>query len=187
MSLLETLTGQLQQLEQRAQQLDQQVSAGKPQHWFDSALFSCHSPKLADYVHEAQRNLQRLQQSEQRLSAAARQRLAEHLHQQVAALSRAFVNQHNRLPTRRLKAVAPVVAKTQAASSQQLYQQLSEYKQFEQRLQDMISQAQRHNSGGAEDVQGSVDRTLVLHARLGRCRKAIAEVEAAIMRLDTGA
>lgn len=67
-----------------------------------------------------------------------------------------------------------------AASSQQLYQQLSEYQQFESRLLDMVRLAERDSSKEA------TNKTLALHARLGRCRKAINEVEQAIQQLESG-
>lgn len=47
----------LQQLLEWAQQLDRKKKPGKPQHWFDSSLFSCHSPDLADYVLDSLRYL----------------------------------------------------------------------------------------------------------------------------------
>ncbi|WP_449359889.1 primosomal replication protein PriC, partial [Alishewanella longhuensis] len=50
----------LQQLLEWAQQLDRKKKPGKPQHWFDSSLFSCHSPDLADYVLDSLRHLDHL-------------------------------------------------------------------------------------------------------------------------------
>lgn len=175
MDLLATLSHQLQQLWQQAEQIDLQQVAGKPQNWFDSALFSCRSPHLTDYVGEAQRNLRHLQDSN--LSSMAKQRLVQRLSEQTSALTRAFRNVDTRrkpTSTGKLKAVVQQIS----ASSQQLYQQLSDTQEFERRLQDMISLANRENS--AEAIQ----RTLALHARLGRCRKALSDIERQIQDLE---
>lgn len=169
----------LQQLLDWAKQLDSKKKPGKPQHWFDSALFSCHSPDLADYVFDSLRHLEHLQQQADTLSSAAKQRLIERLNQQVAALTLAFRNKDVRqlsFTPQRTKAVVQHLA----ANSQQLYQQLSEYQQFENRLLDMIRLAERDTSAEA------TNKTLALHARLGRCRKAIHEVELAIQQLEAG-
>lgn len=175
MDLLATLHHQLQQLWQQAEQIDLQQVAGKPQNWFDSALFSCRSPHLTDYVSEAQRNLRHLQDS--RLSNIAKQRLVQRLSEQTSALTRAFRNvETRRKPTSKgkLKAVVQQIS----ASSQQLYQQLSDTQEFERRLQDMISLANRENSTDA------LQRSLALHARLGRCRKALSDIERQIQDLE---
>ncbi len=63
-------------------------------------------------------------------------------------------------------------------STQELYQQLSEYQGFERRLLDMLELEQRQLSGGSADT--SADRVLAIHARLGRCRKALSELEVEI-------
>ncbi len=53
-----------------------------------------------------------------------------------------------------------------------MYQKLSEYHQFANRLQQMVQEAAQRQDEPA--IQ------LALHARLGRCRKAISELEAEI-------
>lgn len=180
-SQLIRLQQQLEQLWQQASALDQQPQSGKPQLWFDSALFSCHSPYLTDYVAETQRHLQHLQQQGATLSVAARQRLTERLQQQIEALLRAFITSDLRQKIRSRPPVrSKAIVQHISASSQQLYQQLSEYQQFELRLQDMLRLAQLENDSD------SVARSLALHARLGRCRRAIDEVEQQIQRLESG-
>lgn len=168
-SLTTVLQQQLSQLRQQAEETDLKQPYGKPQNWFDSALFSCRSANLAEYVAEAQRNLTRLTTSTA-LSALAKQRLVQRLSEQINALTQAFRNigLHQQTFSRR---TAKKVVENITASSQQLYQQLSDYQGYERRLLDMISLASRNTS--AEQVQ----RTLLLHQRLGRCRKAITEVE----------
>ena len=61
---------------------------------------------------------------------------------------------------------------------QALYQKLSETHVFERRLLDMLELEQRQLSGGSSDT--SADRVLAIHARLGRCRKALSELEVEI-------
>lgn len=179
MSALQLLASQLNELYQRACVIDGQRQPGKPQDWFESGLFSCHSPDLADYVADAKRNLKRLSDNSPPLSQPGRQRLAEHLAAQVNALTRAFSNQQTRnkfqrsVKISREKLAKPITSKP---GSTGLYQQLAEYQQFERRLLDMIEQADRYGSNN------DASRLLALHARLGRCRKAISEVEQAILQ-----
>jgi len=59
---------------------------------------------------------------------------------------------------------------------QALYQKLSETHEFERRLLDLIHEAARDQLDPA--------RQLALHARLGRCRKAISQLEAEIQWLE---
>jgi len=179
MSALQLLASQLHELYQRACTIDSKRQPGKPQDWFESGLFSCHSPDLADYVADARRNLKRLSDNQPPLSAASQQRLAEHLAAQVNALTRAFSNQQTRskfqrgVKLQRDQEKKPVANKSTTIN---LYQQLTDFQQFERRLLDMIEQADRYSSND------NANRTLALHARLGRCRKAISEVEQAILQ-----
>ncbi len=177
MNSLQQLASQLNELYQRASVIDSQRKPGKPQDWFESGLFSWHSPDLTDYVADTQRNLNRLATAPDGLSQAARQRLAEHVNAQVNALTRAFYNLRTRDKSHISKVnteqrVKPVNNQPKAVD---LYQQLTEYQQFERRLQDMIEQADRY--GGKDNA----DRLLALHGRLGRCRKAISDTEQAIL------
>ena len=176
MDLLQTLQQQLAQLLQNAQQIDHTAVAGKPQNWFDSNLFSCRSSQLSDYVQEAQRNLQHLKNGT--LSQATRQRLVQRLSEQTQALTRAFRNVDIRHKTTLKSAKPKQFVQRISASSQQLYQQLSDIQEFERRLLDMIQLASRDNSADA------VQRTLALHARLGRCRKALTDIERQIQDLE---
>jgi primosomal replication protein N'' len=176
MQLTDVLQQQLSQLRQQAEAADLKRPYGKPQNWFDSELFSCRSANLADYVAEAQRNLKHLTDKTS-LSLIAQQRLVQRLSEQTSALTQAFRNiglhqQRFKRPT--VKKVVEQIS----LSSQQLYQKLSEYQGFERRLLDMISLASRDSS--PEQIQ----RSLALHQRLGRCRKAISAVEQQIQQLE---
>lgn len=70
------------------------------------------------------------------------------------------------------------MAKAVVLSSHQLYQQLSEHHEFERRLMDMVTEReqQRIRSKSANNDKLSQE-VLVLHQRLGRCRKAISVIE----------
>ena len=183
MSALQLLAGQLNELYQRASAIDAKRQPGKPQDWFESGLFSCHSPDLADYVADATRNLKRLSDNQSTLSPASQQRLAEHLAAQVDALTRAFSNQQTRSKFQRSiklpkqqgtwQSAKPA---TEPSSTVDLYQQLTDFQQFERRLLDMIEQAERYRG------DDTANRILALHARLGRCRRAVSEVEQAILK-----
>lgn len=176
MDLLATLSHQLQQLRQQAERIDQRKSSGKPLNWFDSSLFSCRSPHLTDYVAEAQRNLQHLQTGN--LAASGKQRLVQRLSDQTFALTRAFSNVDIRQKKTAKTAQIKTVVQQISVSSQQLYQQLSDIQEFERRLLDMINLASRDSSADA------VQRTLALHARLGRCRRALSDIERQIVDLE---
>ncbi|MCC5851606.1 MAG: primosomal replication protein [Alkalimonas sp.] len=172
MSQLHELRARLDQLRQQALQLDKTPMAGKPIDWFQSELFSCHSPFLTDYVDEALQQLTRLQHfqsGQQHVSAEQQHRLAERIAAQCHALTRAFANHQTRRSFKVGKRKTQQLVQQITQSSRDLYQQLSQYKEFEQRLQDMLRLAQQQNQ--------PVQQQLALQARLGRCRRAISDVE----------
>ena len=194
--LTSQLEQQLLQLASQASQIDQQAPAWQRRDWFDSELFQCHSPQLLDYVQEAMQLLQRLQQLPRGsaelliIQQQNQQRLAEKLSAQMQALGRAFscldVRQREKGKKRPVKSTAqtPSPQRQRAGhllselggSHQALYQKLSETHEFERRLLDLIHQAAREQLDPA--------RQLALHARLGRCRKAISQLEAEIQWLE---
>lgn len=201
MSNWQQLTAQLQQqllhLASQASQIDQAAPAWQRRDWFDSDLFQCHSPQLLDYVQEAMQLLLRLQQPSRGtaelliIQQQNQQRLAEKLSLQIQALSRAFgclaVRQREKGKWRPAKKTTPEPTTPQrhragqllaelGGSHQALYQKLSETHEFERRLQQMINEA-------ASSEQDPV-RQLALHARLGRCRKAISQLETEIQWLE---
>ena len=195
--LTDRLEQQLLKLASQASQIDLQAPAWQRRDWFDSELFQCHSPQLLDYVQEAMQLLQRLQQPIRGagelliIQQQNQQRLAEKLSAQMQALGRAFacldVRQREKTKWRPAKtsAQAPTTPQRQRAgqllaelggSHQALYQKLSETHEFERRLLDLINAAAREQQDPA--------RQLALHARLGRCRKAIGQLEAEIQWLE---
>lgn len=189
--LAQQLAQQLEHLAHQARQIDEKAPAWQRRDWFDSELFQCHSPHLLDYVHETISILQRLRQplpSQGQLRAiqqANQQRLAEKLAAQIQALTRAFAclairqrergkwqprppkNSTNSIAMEKRQQAGKLLAEL-GGNQQLLYQKLSETLEFERRLQELIQQATEP------------ERQLALHARLGRCRRAISEIEAEI-------
>jgi primosomal replication protein N'' len=210
MSTLQQLSQQLEQqlltLAGQASRIDQAAPAWQRRDWFDSELFQCHSPQLLDYVQEAMHLLSRLQQPPRghgelyRIQQANQQRLAEKLAAQIQALTRAFscldIRQREkgkwRTRTDKTTTTSKLTAQQQATAAQRqragqllaelggshqaLYQKLSETLEFERRLQQLIQQAAIEQHEPA--------RQLALHARLGRCRKALSQLEAEIQWLE---
>jgi len=179
-SQLHVLQQQLAALAQQAEQLDQQQAQWNKRPWFDSELFQSRSAYLLDYVQEAEQCLARLQKAVGSGLPSATL-LASRLAQQLDAIKRAFETKELRAlkgkakpKSQRQKAEALVGQLRQ--STQQLYSQLSEYKGFEQRLCDMLQLEQQ----ALAQNQSQPERVLAIQARLGRCRKAISELEAKI-------
>lgn len=195
--LLQHLEQQLLVLAGKASQIDQQAPAWQKRDWFDSALFQCHSPMLLDYVQEAMALLQRLGQTpthanEPALAAVfaqSRQALAEKLSAQLSALTQAFqsleirTNDKHQQSYRQYKKaqtaeqtpqrqVAGRLLAQLGGTSQAMYQKLSEYHVFARRLEQMVHDSAQRNEPPATQ--------LAIHARLGRCRKAISALEAEI-------
>lgn len=193
--LFAQLEQQLLLLASKASQIDRQAPSWHQRDWFDSTLFQCHSPMLLDYVQESMGLLKRLVQMPTQTREASlaavfaqnRQALAEKLSAQLTALTRAFANLENRAneqsyrqyrnrnkasqPSKQQQAAGRLLAEL-GGTSQAMYQKLSEYHQFAHRLQQMVHEAAQRQDEPA--IQ------LALHARLGRCRKAISELEAEI-------
>jgi primosomal replication protein N'' len=196
-NLAAQLEQQLLSLASQASTIDQQAPAWQRRDWFDSTLFQCHSPQLLDYVQEAMQLLQRLQQPIRGsgelliIQQQNQQRLAEKLSAQMQALGRAIacldVRKREKSKWRPSKTAAqtPTTPQRQRAGQllaelggthQALYQKLSETHEFERRLLDLINEAAQQQQDPA--------RQLALHARLGRCRKAISQLEAEIQWLE---
>lgn len=176
MSQLSELQQRLQKLRQQAKVLDKQPLPGKPLDWFDSALFSCHSPYLTDYVDAAIHNLQQLTDSAAQMSMEHQRHLAERISAQCSALTRGFANIQTRARYKPVRYKTKPLVQAITPSSRELYQQLSEYKEYEQRLDDMVRLA--------HTAQDPVQKTLALQVRLGRCRRAISDVEQKIQQQE---
>jgi primosomal replication protein N'' len=186
--LLQQLEQQLLTLAARAGKLDQQLPDWQQRDYFATQLFQTRSRHLLDYVQESMQLCQRIKSYEGKPQVMqSQQLLCEKLAAQVQALMRAFasqdVRQKEQAPKWRTKAgktPASTSSRHQAGqllaqlggTAQAMHQQLAEYRGFERRLQDMVQESAQQQQPPA--VQ------LALHARLGRCRKAISALEAEI-------
>jgi primosomal replication protein N'' len=193
--LLQHLEQQLLMLASKASAIDQQAPSWQKRDWFDSSLFQCHSPMLLDYVQESMALLLRLDQTPTQarepalaaVFASNRQSLAEKLSAQLNALTHAFstfelrsndkqsFRQYKKTKTQdstpQRQAAGRLLAEL-GGTSQAMYQKLSEYHEFARRLQQMAHESAQRNESAAMQ--------LAIHARLGRCRKAISALEAEI-------
>ncbi len=186
--LLQQLEAQLLTLAARAGKLDQRLPDWQQRDCFSSQLFQTRSRHLLDYVQESMQLCQRIKSYLDKPQVLqSQQLLCEKLASQVQALMQAFTSQDVRQKEQapkwraaRSKTPPDQSARHQAGqllaqlggTAQGMHQQLAEYRGFERRLQDMVQESAQQQQPPA--VQ------LALHARLGRCRKAISALEAEI-------
>ncbi len=186
--LLQQLEQQLLTLAARAGKLDQRLPDWQQRDCFSSQLFQTRSRHLLDYVQESMQLCLRLKTYLDKPQALqSQQMLCEKLAAQVQALMQAFssqeVRQKEQAPKwRTARSKTPVTPQSRhqagqllaqlGGTAQAMHQQLAEYRGFERRLQDMVQEAAQQ--------QQTPDLQLALHARLGRCRKAISALEAEI-------
>lgn len=166
---------------------------------FSQHLFATESDKFYPYVEEVKKRLNEfsrllslsadnankaefakssLQQIEQQISALMNAIQANKAMHQAAQAS---FDVRKKVRVRSAQATQnkyKEMAKAVVLSSHQLYQQLSEHHEFERRLVDMVTEReqQRIRSKSANNDKLSQE-VLVLHQRLGRCRKAISVIE----------
>ncbi|WP_068547860.1 primosomal replication protein PriC [Thalassotalea crassostreae] len=173
---------------------------------FDEKLFPIASSSYNVYVSYTQKRLAHLQKLLNSNKAEVANMMFQGLEEQVMALINAIksndnrhhdgdyrLDRRNRLNKLKDKHKQPSAAHRKAATkiilpSQQLYQKLSEYHGFERRLLDMVQEKQDNLNRCKADSQNSKDiqqQLLALHQRLGRCRKAISEVEKQIEDSET--
>ena len=165
---------------------------------FDEKLFPIASASYKVYVSYAQKRLAHLQKLLSSNKSEVAEMMLQDLEEQVMALITAIksnenrhhdgdyrLDRRNRLNKLKGKQKQQSTVHQKAAAkvilpSQQLYQKLSEYHGFERRLLDMVQEKQdnlnrcKANSQNSKDTQ---QQLLALHQRLGRCRKAISDVE----------
>jgi primosomal replication protein N'' len=191
---IDRLTLLLQQLAQQALQTDQANASLKSHRLiennsiFSSGLFVTQSDRFIPYIEETQKKvteLSRLLRAEQaQLSAAALAKIELQINALVTALNanntmhteakNRYTARNHAYKSNKYKKITQAILQP----AQQLYQKLAEHHGFERRLLDMIadSEHQRSTANTATSVQLS-EQVLVLHQRLGRCRKAISTIE----------
>lgn len=149
---------------------------------FSPNLFKTNSDKFFPYILEAEKGLKELafflKQDKKELAHS----LLQTIEQQLSALHNAtsannVMHNEAKLRQKKLSQIKyKNIAKKMMLSSHQLYQQLSEYHEFERRLLDMLNQKNIELSKHQNNDKLTND-VLVLHQRLGRCRQAISKVE----------
>ncbi len=152
---------------------------------FDDHIFTSKSLLLSDYLEEVEENLSRLPEPEKRRSY---QFAIEKIDQQLTAIIRmlkstsVWQKESNTLRTKPKyqRAVQQIMQ-----SSQELYHELSQNHEFERRLLEMIEVRQSQIASAPHQQAAAINKEiLALHARLGRCRKAISATEEKIQRLE---
>lgn len=162
---------------------------------FSSTLFVSQSDQFIPYIKEIQRNISEfsrlvaankiefskvlLQQIERQISAISNALESNSIMHQAAKLS-FDVNRKVRFKKAKVKQASKYgeLTKNIIMSSHQLYQKLTEHHEFERRLMDMVAEKEtmRIKCKNHENEKLSTE-VLILHQRLGRCRKAISAIE----------
>ena len=175
------MTTQSEQLNQSLSQLRQQITVLniKPEQWFKrsdlfhSNAFSTKSDDINDYLKELETNISRLTHTR---SVELGEFLAEQIQTQFACLknllnannlnskAKAYDNAH----AKRLRQVQKLTKEINK-DSQQLYSELSELKEFERRLEEMVTdkQTQLNSYSGAKFKQEYQQQVLLTQQRLG--------------------
>ena len=185
MSVLNKLTPIVEDLKSKAALVDK-INEKKPSHkyfkekrLFSETLFSSYSDKFVSYALEIEKKLARLAIILKHNNQALSLELITQIEHQIAALTNALnANDaiHHEAEIKheaRKQFFAKKAAKTIMQSSHELYQTLAQYHEFERRLQAMINE-RTAAQGNSPDLNQEI---LALHQRLGRCRKAISQVE----------
>ncbi|MBS3798628.1 MULTISPECIES: primosomal replication protein [unclassified Pseudoalteromonas] len=148
---------------------------------FERSVFNTRSMQLVDYVDEVEQQLERLSHSQfqgaRHQYAFALTQLSEQIEAIVKVLKATPVWEKENTPSARArkyqKAVQQIIQPTN-----ELYQELAKNHEFERRLEQMINERQQqlHLAKGEQATLLNKE-ILALHARLGRCRKAIGACE----------
>lgn len=201
MKSLDKLTEILMRLSRDAQQIDINNSQNKSHrlvennNLFSSTLFHSQSDKYLPYIEEIQHRLPEFERLVAANKITLSKALLEQLEQQISAVSNALhanstihqaakisFDATNKVKIKRAKAKQvdkyKSIAQNLVLNSQQLYKKLTEHREFERRLNDMLieKEQQRLKCRQHESEKLSFD-VLTLHQRLGRCRKAISTIE----------
>jgi len=201
MNSIERLSSLIEALEAKAKETDirnTQLKAHRlieNNNLFSSTLFVSQSDQFGPYVKEIRRKTVEFSRLVTANKVELSKLLLEQIEQQISAISNALQSNsvmhqaaklsfdaNNKVRIKKAKAKQAskysALTKNIMQSSHQLYQKLAEHHEFERRLMDMITEreAARTNSkqGKSEKLSAEV---LALHQRLGRCRRAISNIE----------
>ncbi|WP_405128010.1 primosomal replication protein [Pseudoalteromonas sp. PB2-1] len=192
---LNKLHEQIARLKHQAEQFDNGHFFAKNRYMqaqpslFDKGVFSTKSMKLADYVIEIEEELATLPPAEHR---HAYQYALERITQQVQAVFNVIKStpvwaKENKFTykAKPKQHIFKQAVKKIMQSSHELYDELKQNHEFERRLVLMIEERKLKldaaNTTQASEINKEI---LALHARLGRCRKAISATEDKIQQVE---
>jgi primosomal replication protein N'' len=187
------LQQQIEQLAQHAQQFDKAKWFDKNRYiqaqpsLFAHSVFATKSLKLCDYVDEIKDAFARLPSPDKRHAYAfALEKLSAQIEAVIKVLKSTpvWAKENKFTQPKKAKVYRQAVQKIMQ-SSHELYQELSQNHEFERRLQEMIDiRKQQLSSANSTQASKLNQEILVLHARLGRCRKAISATEDKIQQVE---
>lgn len=187
------LQQQIEQLAQHAHQFDKAKWFDKNRYiqaqpsLFAHSVFATKSLKLCDYVDEIKEAFARLPSPEKRHAYAfALEKLSTQIEAVIKVLKSTPVwAKENKFTKPKKAKVYKQAVKKIMQSSHELYQELSQNHEFERRLQEMIDiRKQQLSSASTVEASKINQEILALHARLGRCRKAITATEDKIQQVE---
>ncbi|RTE86002.1 MULTISPECIES: primosomal replication protein PriC [Gammaproteobacteria] len=149
--------------------------------WLHSSVFHTQSTHISDYIDEAENNLKILSniqsRSEPEFEVQAAY-LSERVTQQLEALTRALYRTKPPISESASEIRQAYSAKTQTKVTstnpetlKKLYSTLTQYKGYEQRLEDQLRLAQQSNDKNQQEL------VLKAQQRLLRCQRAIVDIE----------
>ena len=187
------LQQQIEQLAQHAHQFDKAKWFDKNRYiqaqpsLFAHSVFATKSLKLCDYVDEIKEAFARLPSPDKRHAYAfALEKLSTQIEAVIKVLKSTPVwAKENKFTKPKKAKVYKQAVKKIMQSSHELYQELSQNHEFERRLQEMIDIRKQQLASASEAEASKINQEiLALHARLGRCRKAITATEDKIQQVE---
>ena len=187
----------LASLENTAHQLDASNSKLKAHRLlkdsplFSIELFNTHSDLFFDYVLEVKSKTVQLENLIKKQNNELSMYQIELIEKQITSLLNAFQsnnnihneaqNRLNAMRSRRFKKSAQAIIQP----SKNLYQALAEHHEFERRLLQMLSDKEQERlKANINNSYKISQEVLILHQRLGRCRKAISTIETDILKFE---
>lgn len=187
----------LNDLEQTANLLDSNNSKLKAHallkdsSLFSTELFNTHSDLFIDYVLEIKNKTVQLERLIKNKNDELSKYQIELLEKQITSLHNAFQsnnnihkeaqNRLNAMKARRFKKSAQAIIQ----SSKSLYQNLAEHHEFERRLLQMLNDKEQERLKASSYNSDKISQeVLILHQRLGRCRKALSKIETDIIKFE---
>ncbi|BBN80895.1 prepilin peptidase [Pseudoalteromonas sp. A25] len=190
---LERLNQQVARLAEQAKQFDNAKWFDKNRYiqaqpsLFDRTVFATKSLVLSDYIDEITAQIRHLPPMENRHAYGfALQRVATQIEAVIKVLKSTpvWAKENKTNYTKKNKVYKKAVQKIMQ-SSHELYQELSQNHEFERRLMEMIDLRKiQLDKASPEQAKQLNQEILALHARLGRCRKAISSTEVKIQHVE---